>query len=103
VASRASLKVQISRWENGRTRVSSEDYRALFRHIYRATDEELGFTSEPDDDKIAASLAPVSFHGTWSESFNQAAEEWNIDVERRDFSERAACVLASHHRPFSGF
>lgn len=94
VASRASLKVQVSRWENGRVAVGSE-YRTLFRHIYRATDEELGFTCAVNDETMAGSLTPVSFHGSWVEAFGQAAEEWDVDVERRDFLKGAAYVIAA--------
>jgi transcriptional regulator with XRE-family HTH domain len=36
----ASLRTQLSRWENGR-RVGKEMYRSLFREIFRATDAEL--------------------------------------------------------------
>ncbi|WP_371790763.1 XRE family transcriptional regulator [Streptomyces sp. NBC_01471] len=42
VAAEASLKVQLSRWEHGRSR-PNETYRALLCSIYRATPEGLGF------------------------------------------------------------
>lgn len=43
---RQHLKTQLSRWENGHV-VPGEMYRALFRAIYRTTDEALGFPSAP--------------------------------------------------------
>jgi transcriptional regulator with XRE-family HTH domain len=57
---RASLKTQISRWENGRT-IPAEAYRRLLRDAYRLTDEELGFPPEdggdPDGDTKCAPSA----------------------------------------------
>lgn len=94
VASRASLKVQVSRWENGRVAVGPE-YRRLFRHIYRATDEGLGFTATAAGETMAASLPPVLFCGSWAEAFAQAAEEWDVDVERREFLKATAFVTAA--------
>jgi hypothetical protein len=82
VASRPSLKVQVSRWENGHHPVS-DDYRRLFRHIYRATDTELGFAGKPVDEKMSSSLTPVSFHTSWVDSFESAVKDWDVDVERR--------------------
>ncbi len=75
VASRASLKVQISRWENGHHPVS-ESYRALFRRIYGATDEQLGFISIPASGRIEDEVAPVSFNTAWDVAFGQAARDW---------------------------
>ncbi|WAE68463.1 XRE family transcriptional regulator [Streptomyces cavourensis] len=42
VASKSSLKVQLSCWEHGRRR-PNESYRLLLCTVYRATAEELGF------------------------------------------------------------
>jgi transcriptional regulator with XRE-family HTH domain len=44
VASEASLRTQLSRWENGRP-VGDEMYRRLFRAIFDMTDESLGLTA----------------------------------------------------------
>lgn len=46
VASESSLKVMLSRWENGHDQVTEPGYRRLFREIYGRTNEELGFPSE---------------------------------------------------------
>jgi transcriptional regulator with XRE-family HTH domain len=43
----ATLKTNVSRWENGRVRVEAEDYRRMFRAVYGMTDEELGFDRQP--------------------------------------------------------
>lgn len=48
VMSPASLKTNLSRWENGKTTVSAT-YQRLLRDIYGLTNEELGFPPAPDD------------------------------------------------------
>src|SRR5215212_1238349 len=75
IASRASLKTELSRWENGHTRVRPE-YRALFRLIYKSSDNELGFRADLTDEIIMAALTPVSFREPWDTAFASAAEEW---------------------------
>ncbi|MGH3872574.1 MAG: tetratricopeptide repeat protein [Pseudonocardiaceae bacterium] len=55
IATRASLKTKLSRWENGKEQ-PSEIYRRLFREIYGRTNAELGFPDEPEEDPEAAEL-----------------------------------------------
>lgn len=55
IATRASLKTKLSRWENGKEQ-PSQIYQRLFREIYGRTNAELGFPTEPDDDPEAAEL-----------------------------------------------
>ncbi|MGH4002942.1 MAG: tetratricopeptide repeat protein [Pseudonocardiaceae bacterium] len=55
IATRASLKTKLSRWENGKEQ-PSEIYRQLFREIYGRTNAELGFPDEPEEDPEAAEL-----------------------------------------------
>ncbi|MDV6012226.1 tetratricopeptide repeat protein [Haloechinothrix sp. LS1_15] len=55
VMTEASLKVKLSRWENGRETVS-QPYRQLFREIYGRTNTELGFPPEQDADPDAEEL-----------------------------------------------
>jgi hypothetical protein len=98
IASRASLKTELSRWENGHTKVRPE-YRALFRLIYKSSDNELGFRSDLTDEIIMAALTPVSFREPWDTSFASAAEEWVRTVERREFLKGAAYVAASSTTP----
>jgi transcriptional regulator with XRE-family HTH domain len=46
IAQRGSLKTMLSGWENGkRSNDLTEKYRLIFREIYQATDEDLGFPS----------------------------------------------------------
>jgi transcriptional regulator with XRE-family HTH domain len=52
--SRASLKTQISAFENNR-RVPGAEFRALFREVYRVTNVELGFPPEPRPEPQQAS------------------------------------------------
>jgi hypothetical protein len=98
VASRPSLKVQVSRWENGHHPVS-DDYRRLFRHIYRATDTELGFAGKPVDEKMSSSLTPVSFHTSWVDSFESAVKDWDVDVERRSLLKGATFLATASTSP----
>jgi tetratricopeptide (TPR) repeat protein len=55
IATRASLKTKLSRWENGKEQ-PSEIYRRLFREIYGRTNAELGFPDQPEEDSEAAEL-----------------------------------------------
>jgi hypothetical protein len=55
IATRASLKTKLSRWENGKEQ-PSQIYRRLFREIYGRTNAELGFPDEPEGDPEAAEL-----------------------------------------------
>lgn len=55
VASPASLKTKLSRWENGKEQ-PSEIYQRLFREIYGRTNPELGFPDEPEEDPEATEL-----------------------------------------------
>lgn len=98
VASRRSLKVQVSRWENGHIEVG-ENYRVLFRRIYKATDEQLGFVKSGAGGSAASVLAPVPFKGTWDAAFDLAAQEWKTDLERRDFLKGAAYVTGAASVP----
>lgn len=60
IAERRSLKVMISRWENGRGGAMDERYRALFREIYRTTDEGLGLpATEHDSPPMPAASMPT--------------------------------------------
>src|SRR5260370_34959616 len=43
IAPRSSLKTMVPKWENGAP--MSADYRRLFRRVYGASDEQLGFTT----------------------------------------------------------
>ncbi len=55
IATKASLKTKLSRWENGKEQ-PSEIYQRLFREIYGRTNTELGFPDEPEEDPEAAEL-----------------------------------------------
>src|SRR3954468_2744073 len=97
-ASRSSLKTELSRWANGHKRISAE-YRALFRLIYRASDEELGFRSGLQDETIDPTLTGVSFLNGWEDSFTTSAQEWTKTVERREFLKGMAYAASSATTP----
>ncbi len=57
--SRASLKTQVSAFENGRRQPGTE-FRALFREVYRLTNVELGFPPEArPESQLPALMPPV--------------------------------------------
>jgi transcriptional regulator with XRE-family HTH domain len=72
IQSRASLKVSISKWENGRTRVSPV-YQRLFRSLYKMTDAELGFTQP-------CTGLEIWFPAGWTEGVSEASALWRSDV-----------------------
>jgi tetratricopeptide (TPR) repeat protein len=55
IASKSSLKTQLSGWENGKGE-PNKDYQRLFREIYGRTNTELGFPDVPEEDPEAAEL-----------------------------------------------
>jgi tetratricopeptide (TPR) repeat protein len=55
IATKASLKTKLSRWENGKEQ-PNQIYRRLFREIYGRTNGELGFPNEPEPDPEADEL-----------------------------------------------
>ncbi|MGH3845127.1 MAG: tetratricopeptide repeat protein, partial [Pseudonocardiaceae bacterium] len=55
IASKASLKTKLSRWENGKEQ-PSEIYQRLFREIYGRINAELGFPDETEEDPETAEL-----------------------------------------------
>jgi transcriptional regulator with XRE-family HTH domain len=97
VAQRASLKVQISRWENGGS--VSPKYRQILRHIYRLTDDGLGFATNSPELRSIKRLTPVPFHENWAEAFDLAVEEWNLDLERRNFLAGVGYAAAASTSP----
>lgn len=58
VASRASLKTMLSRWENGEW-TPEPKYRRLFCRIYDATEEELGFLDDELPPITSIMVAPA--------------------------------------------
>lgn len=71
IATQASLKPLVSRWENGHT-VPDEVYRRLFRELYGRTDAELGFTQE---------ATPVSGDNARDELLARLASARSVDTE----------------------
>jgi transcriptional regulator with XRE-family HTH domain len=86
----ASLKTQMSRWENGH-RTPEPFYQRLFAIAYDRTPAELGFVR---DHGFA-----VSAGGTWDESAVTAAQVWRQDVKRRDFLASTAFTAAAFAAP----
>jgi hypothetical protein len=96
VRSRASLKVQVSRWENGHV-VPDAKNRVLLRLVFRTTDEELGFSDYPRGGTME--IEPVPFQADWITSFDQAASQWSLDMQRRQFLKGSAYAAAASTGP----
>src|SRR5260370_22649796 len=62
IAPRSSLKTMVSKWENGAP--MSADYRRLFRRVYGASDEQLGFTTSDPSAPQPVERAPQDI-ATW--------------------------------------
>lgn len=56
IASDASLKTQLSRWENGHRAVGEAHYRSLLCELYGRTPAELGFVEDEELDECAEEL-----------------------------------------------
>lgn len=89
IAGRASLKTQLSRWENGHLTPDSF-YQQLFQSIYGMTASQLGFQS----DTIGLSVG-----ATWEQCVDSTAELWNEDMERRTFLQSAAFATTAFTAP----
>ncbi|MEP7036004.1 MAG: hypothetical protein ABI934_10485, partial [Actinomycetota bacterium] len=78
LATPASLKTQISRWENGHCQ-PDEVYRQVFRALYGQTDDQLGFAAED----AGVGDTGLGFADTWSEGVNEVTGLWRLDMSRR--------------------
>lgn len=96
VPGRRSLKVQVSRWENGHT-VPDARNRELLRRVFRATDEELGFRRVAEREPV--DFEPIAFRVSWAIGFEQAAAEWELDMNRRRFLRTSGYVAAASTTP----
>jgi tetratricopeptide (TPR) repeat protein len=94
LATPASLKTQISRWENGHCQ-PDDIYRQVFRALYARTDEELGFSAEG----AGIGETGLGFAETWSESVNEVTALWQLDVSRRSLLRGSAFAAAAYGVP----
>jgi len=94
LATPASLKTQISRWENGHCQ-PDDIYRQVFRALYARTDEELGFSAEG----AGVGETGLGFAETWSESVNEVTALWELDVSRRSLLRGSAFAAAAYGAP----
>jgi transcriptional regulator with XRE-family HTH domain len=78
LATSASLKTQISRWENGHCQ-PDDIYRQVFRALYGQTDAHLGFSVE----NAEVGETGLGFAETWSEGVDEVTALWQMDVTRR--------------------
>ncbi|HEY5847240.1 MAG TPA: helix-turn-helix transcriptional regulator, partial [Microlunatus sp.] len=90
IASRASLKTQLSRWENGH-RTPDALYQRLFECVYGMTASQLGFES---DDTIGLAVG-----ATWEQCVSSTVELWSEDMERRTFLQSAAYAATAFTTP----
>ena len=94
LASPASLKTQISRWENGHCQ-PDDIYRQVFRTLYGQTDEELGLSAED----AGVGETGLGFAETWSEGVAEVTALWQLDVSRRTLLRGSAFAAGAYGVP----
>lgn len=94
LATPASLKTQISRWENGHCQ-PEDIYRRVFRALYAQTDQELGFSAE--DARVGET--GLGFAETWWGGVKEVAALWQLDVSRRSLLRGSAFAAAAYGVP----
>jgi transcriptional regulator with XRE-family HTH domain len=95
VAAPASLKTQLSRWENGHC-LPDQIYRGLFCAVYGMSELDLGLTSAADDTLCDVGLA---YAETWSEGVVEVTKLWQQDVGRRFVLKGSAFAAAAYGMP----
>jgi transcriptional regulator with XRE-family HTH domain len=95
VAAPASLKTQLSRWENGHC-LPDQIYRALFCAVYAMTELDLGLTSLANDSLRELGL---TYAETWSEGVVEVTKLWQQDVNRRCMLKGSAFAAAAYGMP----
>lgn len=94
LATSASLKTQISRWENGHCQ-PDEVYRQVFRALYGQTDDQLGFAAE--DARVGDT--GLGFADTWPEGVNEVTGLWRLDMSRRTLLRGSTFAAAAYGVP----
>jgi tetratricopeptide (TPR) repeat protein len=89
--SHASLKTELSRWENGHRKPDTL-YCKLFQLAYGCSAEQLGLGQLQDETALCV-------NADWQESVTNAARLWSEDMHRRDFLQSAAFVAGGYARP----
>ena len=91
----ASLKTQVSRWENGHC-TPDEFYRQLFRAVFGQSDVELGLV-----DGALGRLAGLGldFPGTWSEGVSVVTAMWSDELSRRSLLRSSVFAAAAYGIP----
>ena len=87
---RASLKTQLSRWENGH-RAPDHKYQRVLQRVYGLSAVQLGF--EPAD---ATGLGTCL---TWEECAESTPDLWSADMQRRTFLQSAAFAASAFAGP----
>ena len=90
VPERASLKTQLSRWENGH-KVPDRLYQHVFQRVYRMSASQLGF--EPAD------TIGLEVGASWQDCVKGTADLWSEDMERRTFLRSAAFAASAFAAP----
>lgn len=92
VATDRSLKVMLSRWENGHS-VPEPPYRQLLSLAYGKSPAELGFPASEDDGDVLLGLAGPG--RSWTDDVAAATDLWTGDMDRRGFLRTAGMNVAA--------
>jgi tetratricopeptide (TPR) repeat protein len=95
VAAPASLKTQLSRWENGHC-LPDPIYRGLFCAVYGMSELDLGLTSAANDTLCDIGL---TYAETWPEGVLEVTKLWQQDVNRRFVLKGSAFAAAAYGMP----
>ena len=91
----ASLKTQVSRWENGHC-TPDEFYRQLFQAVFGQSDVDLGLV-----DGAVGRLADLGldFPRTWSEGMSVVTAMWSDELSRRSLLRNSVFAAAAYGIP----
>ena len=89
--SAASLKTELSRWENGH-RTPDAFYRRLFELAYGCSASDLGLGQVEHSAALQAAAG-------WEEAVNRSTGLWRGDMQRRDFLTAAGYVAGAFAAP----
>lgn len=89
----ASLKTQMSRWENGH-RSPNAFYRRLLEQVFGLSAAELGLTTERADVNDTLDVGT-----TWEESAHRATHLWREDMNRRELLKSTGFAAAAFVGP----
>ena len=88
LASPASLKTQISRWENGHCQPDAM-YRNVLAAVYGLSQERLGLLGDAGVERLGLGVPE-----TWSDGVDEVTTLWQVDLTRRSMLQTSGFAVA---------